>query len=484
MAEGLIGNYRIGRKLGEGGMGTVYLAEHTLLGRKAALKVLLPALSANPDIVNRFFNEARSATAIADPGIVQIFDFGIHTDGSAFIVMELLEGEPLDQRLHRSGRLAPPDALRIIRQAAVSLQAAHSAGIVHRDLKPENIYLVRDPEAAGGERPKILDFGIAKLGHGGGEDGNRFKTRTGALMGTPVYMSPEQCRGAGDIDHRSDIYALGCVLFHLLVGKPPFDGDGMGEVIAAHLREPPPHPSTMVPGLRPEIEAIVMRCLAKPVGERFQSMGELASAIGAIQQYITASGSNAATPWAATSYITPPHGAPGTYPPAPGTYPGGPGTHPGGSTTTPTTLGTSAGQMQTAVTSPSRRWMYAVVALALAGGATAAVIVTSKSSPQAATTAPVGKDPMGTPVLTIDAGVEVAQPNATIDAGLPIDAAAQAAVAIDASVELAVDAGKPGKPGKPNKPDSHSHRPHHDQTDPQQNDKPSTLEAGEVDRGD
>ena len=120
MAEGLIGNYRIGRKLGEGGMGTVYLAEHTLLGRKAALKVLLPALSANPDIVNRFFNEARSATAIADPGIVQIFDFGIHTDGSAYIVMELLEGEPLDQRLHRVGRLAAPDALRIIRQAAVS----------------------------------------------------------------------------------------------------------------------------------------------------------------------------------------------------------------------------------------------------------------------------------------------------------------------------------------------------------------------------
>ncbi len=224
----VIGSYRVLRKLGEGGMGAVYVAEHALIGRKAAIKVLLPSLSANQDIVQRFFNEARAATAIQDAGIVQIFDFGYHTDGSAYIVMEYLEGETLDARLRRLGRLHPHDAVRIMRQSAGSLAAAHSRGIIHRDLKPENIFLVRDAEVAGGERPKILDFGIAKLT---GDAGNKVKTHTAAIMGTPWFMSPEQCRGAGHIDHRSDIYALGCVLFQLVTGQPPFDGEGAGDTI-------------------------------------------------------------------------------------------------------------------------------------------------------------------------------------------------------------------------------------------------------------
>src|SRR5215510_6594604 len=184
-------------------MGAVFLAEHTLIGRRAAIKVLLPALSQQREIVDRFFNEARATTSIPDPGIVQVFDFGFNVDGSAYIVMEFLEGEPLDKRLTRLGLLAASDALRITRQVSGSLGAAHARGIVHRDLKPDNIFMVRDPEAPGGERPKILDFGIAKLG---GDNPSRMRTQTGALMGTPVYMSPEQCRGAGLVDHRSDIY--------------------------------------------------------------------------------------------------------------------------------------------------------------------------------------------------------------------------------------------------------------------------------------
>jgi serine/threonine-protein kinase len=158
-----IGQYRVLRKIGEGGMGAVFLAEHTLIGRRAAIKVLLPELSQRREIVDRFFNEARATTAVSDPGIVQVFDFGFHTDASAYIVMEFLEGEPLDARLKRLGTVAVADALRITRQVSGSLAAAHARGIVHRDLKPDNIFMVRDAEAIGGERPKILDFGIAKL---------------------------------------------------------------------------------------------------------------------------------------------------------------------------------------------------------------------------------------------------------------------------------------------------------------------------------
>src|SRR5262245_23764831 len=208
----VVGAYRLVRQLGAGGMGEVWLAEHTMIGRRAAIKVLHEAVSRRPEIVGRFFNEARAATAISDPGIVQIFDFGQHTTGDAFIVMEMLEGETLELRLRRSGALRVPDALRLLRQVAASLGAAHARGIVHRDLKPDNIFVVPDPEAVGGERTKILDFGIAKLaGQGVG-----VKTQTSAVMGTPTYMSPEQCRGAGEVDQRSDIYSLGCILYEIL----------------------------------------------------------------------------------------------------------------------------------------------------------------------------------------------------------------------------------------------------------------------------
>src|SRR5215470_15457012 len=159
----IVGSYRVLRKLGRGGMGAVYAGEHTLLGRKAAIKVLLPALSEEPVLVQRLFDEARAVALIADPGIVQIFDFGHHTDGSAFIVMELLEGETVDQRLCRLGRFAPQDTLRLLRQVCTSLSAAHAKGIIHRDIKPENIFIVSDPVVPRGERTKLLDFGVAKL---------------------------------------------------------------------------------------------------------------------------------------------------------------------------------------------------------------------------------------------------------------------------------------------------------------------------------
>ncbi len=277
-----IGPYRIVRQIGEGGMGAVYLAQHTLLGRQAAIKVLLPALSSQREVVDRFFNEARATTAVSDAGIVQVFDFGFHVDGSAYIVMELLDGESLEKRISR-GAIAVADALRITRQVAGSLAAAHARGIVHRDLKPDNLFMVKDPEARGGERPKILDFGIAKLA----DTPDRQKTRTGMLLGTPIYMSPEQCRGSGQIDHRSDIYSLGCVLFHLITGRPPFDYEGMGEIISAHLREPPNPPSAWRPGLPAAVDDVVLRCLAKDPAERFPSMTELQATCDAILARMT-----------------------------------------------------------------------------------------------------------------------------------------------------------------------------------------------------
>jgi serine/threonine protein kinase len=275
-----IGAYKVLHKIGEGGMGAVFLGEHTLLQRRAAIKVLLPSFSADQAVVRRFFNEARAVTRIADPGIVQVFDFGFHTDGSAFIVMELLEGETMARRQRRIRRFDVRDAVRLIRMACTSLSAAHAKGVVHRDLKPDNIFIVGDPAVTGGERPKILDFGIAKLSN---ESMDVEKTRTGTLIGTPVYMSPEQCRGAGDVDFRSDIYSIACVLYKLITGKPPFEGAGSGEIIAAHLREPPPFAAALVPDLPDMIDLVLQKCLKKDPSQRYQSMTELAEALGATE---------------------------------------------------------------------------------------------------------------------------------------------------------------------------------------------------------
>ena len=341
-----VGSYRITGQLGVGGMGAVYTAEHTLIGRVTAIKMLLPELSKNQEIVNRFFNEAKAATAIRHPGIVEIYDFGYHTDGSAYIVMEHLDGESLETRLRRFRRLAAEEAISIARQVASGLAAAHAAGIVHRDLKPDNLFIVPDPDIPGGERTKILDFGIAKLINA--DEAGPDKTRTGMIMGTPSYMSPEQCRGGGRLDHRADIYSLGCILFEMLCGRPPFLGEGAGDVIAQHIYQPPPQPRTLYPTMSADFEQLILQLLAKAPEDRMQSADELLSALDALAATMqivpyaasAASVSTVQAPIAGSGAVpaigTASGAVQGT---APGTGPGvAPGTGPGIGSTPPGTL--------------------------------------------------------------------------------------------------------------------------------------------------
>ena len=293
-----LGSYRVLSPIGQGGMGEVYLAEHALIGRRVAIKVLLPQYSADLDIVTRFFNEARAAARLQHPGLVEVFDFGHAEDGRAYIVMELLVGESLSVRIAREKRFAPALALAIMRQIALALEAAHQKGIIHRDLKPENLFLITDPDAPGGVRVKVLDFGIAKLVRDD-EAPRSVKTKTGAVFGTPRYMAPEQCKNAGNVDGRADMYGLGCITFEMLLGRAPFDYDSWGELVAAHIHLPAPRPRDLDPEIPPAIDALVTRTLAKDPADRFATMAELADAL---EQVWRAAGEHRA------SLFTPPKG--------------------------------------------------------------------------------------------------------------------------------------------------------------------------------
>ncbi len=275
LSNEMIGNYRVLQQLGEGAMGAVWLAEHPVMGRKVAIKLLHPRLSADPDVATRFLNEARAINLIAHENIVEILDFGQTTGGQPYFIMELLEGEPLSAPIARGPMDAAQVAL-VADQVCLALAAAHAKGIVHRDLKPENVQLIT--KADGSLQVKILDFGVAKI-LASAEGLQSAKTRTGLLMGTPLYMSPEQCNGASPVDHRADIYALGVMLFEMLAGRPPFVADGLGELFALHMFHPAPALADLAPAVPPHLAAAVMKALAKSPDDRFQSMDELRAAL-------------------------------------------------------------------------------------------------------------------------------------------------------------------------------------------------------------
>jgi len=267
-----IGSYVVREILGQGGMGTVYLAEHTVIGKKVAIKVLKRDLAGHDTLVARFINEARANAVVGHPGIVDVFDVGTLPSGVPYLVMEYLQGESLAQRIARVGRLPIKQAANIAWETASAVGAAHAKGIVHRDLKPENLFLARDPGAPEVEKVKVLDFGIAKL-HA---TPTKVNTQTGAVMGTPIYMSPEQCRGARDeVDQRTDIYSLGIILYEMLCGKPPFQGEAFGDLLLRHMTEAPAALSPINPEVPDFLEAVVMRALAKRREDRFSTMREL-----------------------------------------------------------------------------------------------------------------------------------------------------------------------------------------------------------------
>ncbi len=260
-------NYRIVSQLGAGGLGTVFLGEHTIIGRKAALKVLNAAVSHDEAMVQRFIAEARSVNTIRHPNIVDVTDYG-QSNGSFVIVMELLEGETVGQRLEKVDRLEEHHVISMLTQAASALGAAHERGIVHRDLKPENLFLTSYPDYP--DFLKVLDFGIAKLL--GASTGP--KTTPGMIIGTPAYMSPEQVLGDEGLDARSDIYSIGLVAYRMLTGRLPFEGNVM-QLMQGHLNGTVTPLRAHVASLSEAIEAVVMKCLARQPDARFQSMKEL-----------------------------------------------------------------------------------------------------------------------------------------------------------------------------------------------------------------
>jgi serine/threonine-protein kinase len=265
-----VGNYRITAKLGEGGMGAIYLAEHPVLGRRAALKIIHPRHARNAEVIARFVDEATALSRIGHPNIVDVTDLGRTSDGDLYFVMEYLDGRTLTDAIAREAPMPPPGALSIAVQIADALAASHAQGVVHRDVKPDNILLV----TRGGDPTfvKVLDFGLAKLARGTEPEGAARISRPGIVMGSPCYMSPEQCRGDLDVDARADVYALGVVLFEMLTGAPPFRGEGSKDVLLKQVAARAPAARSRVPELPEALDAIIARALAKKPAERFATM--------------------------------------------------------------------------------------------------------------------------------------------------------------------------------------------------------------------
>ncbi|MFO0758188.1 MAG: protein kinase [Byssovorax sp.] len=325
------GRYRIERIVGKGGMGTVYACRHVVVGKVAAMKVLRPGNESGEPVLQRFIREAQTTNLLKSRHIAEITDFGQLPNGLLFVVMELLEGEDLTKAM-KAGKTTRPEMIHIFTQVAETLALAHAQGIIHRDLKPDNVFLVQ--EGTDRRFVKLLDFGIAKVLHG---ESNAGLTETGVILGTPYYMSPEQAR-ADLIDHRSDIYSLGVMMYRAFTGRLPFVADSTMGVLTRHITEAPELPSR-IGNVDPATERLILRCMEKNPQNRFQSMHEVAAALRALpltpgapardEPTVAdrrqpsaghpagyATGAHAAHAAHATGAHTGPHGASGAYAPS------------------------------------------------------------------------------------------------------------------------------------------------------------------------
>lgn len=270
----LAGKYRITRVLGRGGMGAVFAAQHEMLGEEVAVKLMLAEAMREPEAVKRFVNEARAAAKIRGEHVVRVLDVGVLDDGRPYISMELMEGEDLGQLLERGGRLPATVTVDYLLQGMEAIAQAHALGVVHRDLKPSNFFLATRPD--GSRIVKVLDFGIAKAT---GAVANQAMTSTRAMMGSPLYMSPEQIRSSKTVDPQADLWALGVIAYELVTGAPPFNGESVGELFFAIAEQTPPPLHTRAPGVPPGLSEVIARCLERDKAKRVKTVVELAQAL-------------------------------------------------------------------------------------------------------------------------------------------------------------------------------------------------------------
>jgi len=271
------GKYRIIRLIGEGGMGAVYEGENTRIHRRVAIKILHSGIAEQAEAVARFEREAQAAGRIGSDHIVEVLDLGALANGDRYLVMEFLDGEGLGSRIKTRGRIAPPDMYPIANQLLEGLAAAHGAGIIHRDLKPDNVFLLKS-RAGQTDFVKLLDFGISKFNQMSGDSGFSM-TRTGAVMGTPYYMAPEQAKGSREMDHRVDIYAVGVILYEALTGQVPFSADTFNELLFKIVLEEPKPLSVIDPSIDAGFAAIVVKAMARDPAHRFQNSREFQQAL-------------------------------------------------------------------------------------------------------------------------------------------------------------------------------------------------------------
>jgi len=407
----MVGEYRVEVVLGRGAFGTVYRATQPLIGKVVAIKVLARRFSADPEMVSRFVAEARAVNQIRHRHIIDIFSFGQLDDGRHYYVMEYLDGDSLDVVLQREGRLGLAYALPILRAIGRALDAAHGKGIAHRDLKAENVFVARDDDGA--PFPKLLDFGIAKLL--APDDGLKHKTRTGTPVGTPYYMSPEQCKGR-DVDHRTDLYAFGVLAYRMLVGEYPFDADDAMSIMMKQLADQPVPASTIVDELPPGVDDAIAWLMAKDPADRPPCARD---AVRALEQAAEQAGIVIGAPSAAWDVQTGPEGrAYGTQPPNTRSRVASAGS---AGLRAPSRPSSGAA---TVVPSRSRVWIVVIATAAILAGATGVYLATRPSdelsSPAAGPTNPTAgpTNPTAGPTKPAPAPAPSAFVIATID-GVP-----------------------------------------------------------------